>query len=76
MLKNESVKTTRIIQGAMGASIVGFLVFNKLPIVGRIQNKPMRFITRLGLLVAPTYVIANKMIPKLAALKDLVYERQ
>lgn len=76
MLKNESAKTTRIIQGAMGASIVGFLVFNKLPIVGRIQNKPMRFITRLGLLVAPTYVIANKMIPKLAALKDLAYERQ
>lgn len=60
----------------MVASVVGFLIYNKLPIVGRIQNRPLRLLVRIGLLVAPTYVMANKMIPKLAALKDLAYERQ
>lgn len=60
----------------MGVSVLGFLVFNKLPIVGRIQSRPLRLLVRIGLLVAPTYVMANKMIPKLAGLKDLAYERQ
>lgn len=72
-MTNESIKTTRFIQGTAAASIAGFLIFNKLPFVGSIQVRPLRLLVRLGLLVAPTYIIANTMIPKLSMLKDLAY---
>lgn len=73
-LNSESVKTTRLIQGTMVMSVIGLLAFSKLPVLGTVQNKSLRILLRLGLLVMPTYFVADSMIPRIATLKDNTFE--
>lgn len=75
-LNSESLKTTRFIQGTMVSSIIAFLAFNKLPVLGTIQNRSLKILLRLGLLVMPTYFVADSMIPQIATLKELAFQQQ
>lgn len=75
-LNNESVNTTRFIQGTMAISFLAFLAFNKLPVLGTIQIRSLKILLRLGLLIMPTYFAADLMIPKIATLKDIIFQQQ
>lgn len=61
-MSQESKKTSRFVQAAGAVSLLAFLAFNKLPVLGTIQSRFTRIITRLGLLVGPTLGVANTQI--------------
>ena len=50
---------TRIIQATALGSLLVAVFFNKLPVVGTLGNRAVKVLIRLGVLVVPTYIVAN-----------------
>ncbi len=65
-----------MLHGTAAISLLAFLFFNKLPVVKSIQNRVVRIVVRLGVLVVPTYGILYSQISKIQNIKNLTYEQQ
>ncbi len=65
-----------MIQGTAAVSLLAFLFFNKLPVFKSIQNRVIRVVVRLGVLIVPTYGVLYTQISKIQNIKNFTYEQQ
>ena len=63
----------KLVQGSVALSVLGFLFYNKIPVLNKIKNGLVRIGARIGILIVPTYTIVNKEVSKIQHIKNLTF---